>query len=170
MIESGAGGAVRSVKENIFIVRDKLEREKGGKPVKKLDPLSGFEEKSQPSGANSVVLYTTSLRGVRKTFEDCTRVKTIFELHHVIFYERDVSLHGEFLNELRDLTGEGMSVPRVFIKGRYIGGVDEVVELNESARLGRILVWARVERVEGRQACEGCGDARVVPCLECGGS
>ncbi|KAI5601235.1 hypothetical protein BDE02_01G079600 [Populus trichocarpa] len=157
VIESGAGGAVRSVKENIFIVRDKLEREKGGKPVKKLDPLSGFEEKSPPSGANSVVLYTTSLRGVRKTFEDCTRVKTIFELHHVIFYERDVSLHGEFLNE-------------VFIKGRYIGGVDEVVELNESARLGRILVWARVERVEGRQACEGCGDARFVPCLECGGS
>jgi len=46
VIESGAGGAVRSVKENIFIVRDKLEREKGGKPVKKLDPLSGFEEKS----------------------------------------------------------------------------------------------------------------------------
>jgi glutaredoxin domain-containing cysteine-rich protein 1 len=76
---------------------------------------------------------------------------------------------GEFLNELRDLTGEGVSVPRVFIKGRYIGGVDEVVELNESGRLGRILVWARVERVEGRQACEGCGDARFVPCLECGG-
>jgi glutaredoxin len=84
-------------------------------------------------------------------------VKTIFELHHVIFYERDVSLHGEFLNELRDLTGEGVSVPRVFIKGRYIGGVDEVVELNESGRLGRILVWARVERVEGRQACVDVG-------------
>ncbi|KAL9406617.1 hypothetical protein Peur_003589 [Populus x canadensis] len=154
VIESGAGGAVREGKG-----REAYE-----------DPLSGFEEKSPPSGANSVVLYTTSLRGVRKTFEDCTRVKTIFELHHVIFYERDVSLHGEFVNELRDLTGEGMSVPRVFIKGRYIGGVDEVVELNESARLGRILVWARVERVEGRQACEGCGAARFVPCLECGGS
>ncbi|KAG6791580.1 hypothetical protein POTOM_000703 [Populus tomentosa] len=137
VIESGTGGAVRSVKENIFIVRDKLEREKGGKPLKKLDPLSGFEEKSPPSGANSIVLYTTSLRG-----------------------ERDVSLHGEFLNELRDLTGEGVSVPKVFIKGRYIGGVDEVVELNESGRLGRMLVWARVERVEGRQAFEGCGDAR----------
>ncbi|KAJ6962208.1 hypothetical protein NC652_001000 [Populus alba x Populus x berolinensis] len=171
VIESGTGGAVRSVKENIFIVRDKLEKEKGGKPMKKLDPLSGFEEKSPPSGANSIVLYTTSLRGVRKTFEDCTRVRTIFdELHHVIFEERDVSLHGEFLNELRDLTGEGVSVPRVFIKGRYIGGVDEVVELNESGRLGRMLVWARVERVEGRRACEGCGDARFVPCLECGGS
>jgi len=105
VIESGAGGAVRSVKENIFIVRDKLEREKGGKPVKKLDPLSGFEEKSPPSGANSVVLYTTSLRGVRKTFEDCTRVKTIFELHHVIFYERDVSLHGGVFERVEGFDG-----------------------------------------------------------------
>ncbi|KAL3599189.1 hypothetical protein D5086_007107 [Populus alba] len=112
--EPSGGGVIRSVKENIFIVRDRLEREKEGKPLKKLDPLSGFEEKCPP--------------------------------------------------------GEGASVPRVFIKGRYIGGVDEMVELNESGQLGRMLVWARVGRVEGRQACEGCGDARFVPCLECSGS
>ncbi|KAJ6933773.1 hypothetical protein NC651_008998 [Populus alba x Populus x berolinensis] len=147
--EPSGGGVIRSVKENIFIVRDRLEREKEGKPLKKLDPLSGFEEKCPPGGADSVVLYTTSLRGIRRTFDDCTRVKTLFELQHVVFDERDVSLHGEFLNE-------------VFIKGRYIGGVDEVVELNESGQLGRMLVWARVGRVEGRQACEGCGDARFV--------
>ncbi|KAJ6388497.1 hypothetical protein OIU77_026961 [Salix suchowensis] len=168
--ESSGGGVIKSVKENIFIVRDRLEREKEGKPQKKLDLLSGFEEKCPPGGADSVVLYTTSLRGIRRTFDDCTRLKTLFELHHVVFDERNVSLHGDFLNELRGLVGEGASVPRVFIKGRYIGGVDEVVELNESGQLGRILVWARVERVEGRQACEGCGDARFVPCLECSGS
>lgn len=168
--EPSGGGVIRSVKENIFIVRDRLEREKEGKPLKKFDPLSGFEEKCPPGGADSVVLYTTSLRGIRRTFDDCTRVKTLFELHNVVFDERDVSLHGEFLNELRDLVGEGTSVPRVFIKGRYMGGVDEVVELNESGQLGRMLVWARVGRVEGRQACEGCGDARFVPCLECSGS
>ncbi|KAF9689218.1 hypothetical protein SADUNF_Sadunf01G0068700 [Salix dunnii] len=105
MIESAAGGVVRSVKENIFIVRDTLEREKGGKPVK------------------------------------------------------------------RDLTGEVVGVPRVFIKGgRCIGGGDEFVELNESGRHGRILVWALVDRDEGRHACEGCGDARFEPCLGCGGS
>ncbi|KAB5573445.1 hypothetical protein DKX38_000639 [Salix brachista] len=111
---------------------------------------------------DSVVLYTTSLRGVRETFESCARVKTLFEVLHVIFDERDVSLHGECLNELRDLTGEVVGVPRVFIKGRYIGGGDEFVELNESGRLGRILVWARVDRVEGRHACEGRGDARLI--------
>uniref|UniRef100_A0A6N2MGD8 Glutaredoxin domain-containing protein n=1 Tax=Salix viminalis TaxID=40686 RepID=A0A6N2MGD8_SALVM len=87
---------------------------------------------------DSVVLYTTSLRGVRETFEDCARVKTLFEVLHVIFDERDVSLHGEILNELRDLTGEVVGVPRVFIKGRCIGGGDEFVELNES---GLSHVW-----------------------------
>ncbi|KAJ6943675.1 hypothetical protein NC652_009203 [Populus alba x Populus x berolinensis] len=65
--EPSGGGVIRSVKENIFIVRDRLEREKEGKPLKKLDPLSGFEEKCPPGGADSVVLYTTSLRGIRRT-------------------------------------------------------------------------------------------------------
>ncbi|KAJ4851584.1 hypothetical protein Tsubulata_032646 [Turnera subulata] len=170
-VESG-GGVIKPVKENIFILKDRLERQKEGKPVMKWDPLRDYPEKCPPGGADSVVVYTTSLRGVRRTFEDCTRVSSLLELHHVVFDERDVSLHGEFLNELRELVGEegASALPRVFVKGRYVGGAEEVVELNESGRLGRMLVHARVERVLGRQACEGCGDATFVPCLECGGS
>ncbi|KDP25281.1 hypothetical protein JCGZ_20437 [Jatropha curcas] len=169
-----SGNIIRPVKENIFILRDRQEKEKEGKMANydKIirNPLSDYPEKCPPSGDDSVVIYTTSLRGVRKTYEDCNRVRVLMELHRVVFDERDVSLHGEFLKELRELLGEETSVPRVFVKGRYIGGVDEVVELNESSRLGRILNWARVERGLGRQACEGCGGARFVPCLDCGGS
>lgn len=53
---------------------------------------------------------------------------------------------------------------------RYVGGVEEVVGMNEMGRLGRLLRAARVERGVGWKACEGCGGARFVPCLECGGS
>ncbi|KAK2664338.1 hypothetical protein Ddye_002912 [Dipteronia dyeriana] len=170
------GEGFRSVRENIFLVRDRVEREKEGKQsnhVVKRDPLSDFPEKCPPGGADSVVVYTTSLRGVRRTYEQCTRVRNIFELHGVVFDERDVSLHGEFLSELRELLGEeegASSLPRVFVKGRYVGGADELGELNESGRLGRILRWARVETGLGWRACEGCGGARFVPCLDCGGS
>ncbi|XP_021273980.1 uncharacterized protein LOC110409071 [Herrania umbratica] len=166
----------KSVKENIFILRDRQEREKEGrmanydKLMSKRDPLSEFPEMCPPGGADSVVIYTTSLRGVRRTFEDCTKVREIFEIQRVVFDERDVSLHGEFLNELRSLLGKEASVPRVFVKGRYVGGVEEVSELNESAKLGKILSKARVEKGVGRQACGGCGGARFVPCMECGGS
>lgn len=169
------GGGFKPVKENIFIVRDRMEREKEGKQAKneKLirDPLSDFPEKCPPGGSDGVVIYTTSLRGVRRTYEDCNRVRGIFEGNRVVTDERDVSLHGQFLNELKDLLGsETVSVPRVFIKGRYVGGADELTELNESGKLGRMLRSARVEMGIGRQACGGCGGARFVPCFDCGGS
>lgn len=162
----------KPVKENIFIVRDRLEREKEGKVanIVRFNPLSDFPEMCPPGGADSVVMYTTSLGGVRRTYEDCNKVRLILESHRFVFDERDVSLHGEFLNELRELLGEGVSVPRMFVKGSYLGGVDEVVNLNETGRLGRILNWARVERGVGRLGCEGCGGARFVPCFDCGGS
>lgn len=170
--ESRVGAMSNSLKNNIFIVRDRLEREKEGKSSTfvKRDLLSEFEEKCPPGGADSLVLYTTSLGGVRSTFENCNRIRTILETHRVVFDERDISLHGEFLNELKELVGEGASVPRLFVKGKYIGGVEEVVSLNETGRLGRILSWTRVERGVGRLGCEGCGGARFVPCLDCGGS
>lgn len=59
---------------------------------------------------------------------------------------------------------------QVFVKGRHLGGVDELMEINETGRFGRMLMLAGIERGPGRQLCEGCGGARFVPCLDCGGS
>ncbi|KAF5938526.1 hypothetical protein HYC85_022785 [Camellia sinensis] len=169
-----SGGGYKPVRENIFIVKDRLEREREGKqPLPaKWDPLSEYPEKCPPGGSDSLVLYTTSLGGVRRTYEDCNRVRTILETHRVLFDERDVSLHGGYLKELKEMVGEEEGVPpRLFVKGRYVGGAEEVVSLNETGRLGRMMKWARVERgVVGRQGCVGCGGARFVPCLDCGGS
>lgn len=164
----------KPVKENIFLLRDKMEREKEGKVPNfiKFNPLSDYPEKCPPRGDDSLVIYTTSLGGVRRTFEDCNKLRLILESHRVVFDERDVALHGEFRQELKELLGDGedAGVPRLFVKGRYIGGVEEVVHLNETKKLGRILNWARVERGLGRLGCEGCGGARFVPCFDCGGS
>lgn len=164
-------GGIKPVRENIFVLKDRLEREKEGKgPPVKWDPLRDYPEKCPPGGADTVVLYTTSLGGVRRTYEDSNRVRSILESHRVVFDERDVALHGGFLSELRELLAgeETVRVPRLFVKGRYVGGVEEVVGLNETGRLGRLMSWARVER--GVVGCGGCGGARFVPCLECGGS
>ncbi|RZC60488.1 hypothetical protein C5167_022243 [Papaver somniferum] len=169
----------KPVKENLFVLRDRLEREKGEKNPNlewmiglkaRKNPLGEYPEKCPPGGFKSVVLYTTTLHGVRRTFEDCNRVRSIIEGHRILIDERDVSLHGEFLNEFRELLGEGVSVPRLFIKGRYIGGVDEIVELNESSKLSELLNSVGIEKGLGYQVCEGCGGARFVPCFECGGS
>lgn len=133
-----------------------------------LDPLSKYELKCPPGGDDRVVLYLTSLRGIRKTFEDCHSLRMILQSFPVWVDERDVSMHAEFRNELRELVGGPVIVPRVFIKGRYIGGSDEVRRLHEDGKLGDLLQDLPV--VHFRKPCDGCGGVRFVPCPDCSGS
>ncbi|XP_057966804.1 uncharacterized protein LOC131157007 [Malania oleifera] len=161
---------LKPVSENAFLVRDRLEKGGGVSRQVVRDPLSEFPEKCPPGGGDAVVVYTTSLGGVRRTREDCERVKAVLEGHGVVVDERDVAVHGGYRAELRAVLGEEAAVPRVFVKGRYLGGAEEVVGMNESGRLGKVLSRAQVERGAGRRACGGCGGLRFVPCLECGGS
>ncbi|CAN8245562.1 unnamed protein product [Cochlearia groenlandica] len=171
-----SNSGTRSVKENIFVLRDRERREKDGnkKPTMNWDPLKEFPEKCPPGGNEGLVVYTTSLQGVRRTYEDCVRVRSIMEQQGVVVDERDVALDAGVLSELKELLQDEATVapPRVFVKGRYLGGAVEVAAMNENGKLGRVLRWARVERVgeEGKHTCEGCGGARWLPCFDCGGS
>jgi Glutaredoxin len=56
---------------------------------------------------NKVVLYFTSLRGVRKTFEDCCLVRLILKGYGIQIDERDLSMHRGFLEELQKILGDG---------------------------------------------------------------
>lgn len=132
------------------------------------DPFECFEEKCPPGGDKTLVLYTTTLRGIRKTFEDCNTVRGILQSFGLSIDERDVSMHLEFLNELRELMARVASVPRMFIKGRYIGGIEEVTKLYQDGKLNE-LVEGLPKEVNGGN-CDGCGGVRFVPCLECSGS
>lgn len=132
--------------------------------------LEGFEKRCPPGGENAMVIYTTTLRGIRKTFEDCNAVRTALEGVGVWVRERDVSMHLGFRQELQELLKgkTETTVPRVFVKGRYIGGVDEVMRIHEEGGLGKL-----VEGLPRRRAgavCGGCGGARFLPCFTCYGS
>ncbi|GAB2235881.1 hypothetical protein Drorol1_Dr00026326 [Drosera rotundifolia] len=130
--------------------------------------LDKYEAKCPPGGANAVVIYTTTLRGIRKTFENCNVVRSVVESHRVRIVERDVSMHSGFKEELRRLMGRReMKVPLVFVKGRLIGGTEEVVRLEEEGKLGVLLDG--IEKAVG-SVCEGCGGIRFVMCLDCNGS
>ncbi|GJN10242.1 hypothetical protein PR202_ga28320 [Eleusine coracana subsp. coracana] len=56
------------------------------------DPLLEFPARCPPGGERGAVLYTTTLRGVRRTFEDCNGVRALLECLGVAFQERDVSM------------------------------------------------------------------------------
>jgi glutaredoxin domain-containing cysteine-rich protein 1 len=130
--------------------------------------LQSFEQKCPPGGENKVVIYTTTLRGIRKTFEDCNTARSIIESHHIHIVERDVSMDSGFKEELRRLMGtKEVKVPLVFVKGRLIGGADQVVKLEEEGKL-EILLDGIPRGLAG--GCEGCAGVRFMMCVQCNGS
>jgi len=122
-----------------------------------------------PGTEDRVVLYFTSLRGIRRTFEDCYTVRIIFRGYRVFVDERDISMDAAYRKELQGLLGEkNVGLPQVFIKGRYIGGVEVVRHLNETGELRKLLQTLPIR--DRRFVCNTCGDVRFVPCWNCSGS
>ncbi|KAL8227134.1 hypothetical protein R6Q57_016966 [Mikania cordata] len=130
--------------------------------------LLDFEEKCPPGGNDTVILYTTSLRGIRKTFEDCNTIRFLLGSFRVLYDERDVSMHMEFREELWQTLGGRVIPPRLFIKGRHVGGVDEVVGFHEQGKLVDLLMGIPQRPTSG--PCNGCGGMRFVLCFSCNGS
>ncbi|KAJ4971210.1 hypothetical protein NE237_004309 [Protea cynaroides] len=160
-------------KARAITVMDTKEREDEPEPPSKFrrteeQPLLKFQEKCPPGGSDSVILYTTSLRGIRKTFQDCNSIRFLLESFRVLFYERDVSMHLEFREELWRILGGRVVPPRLFIKGRYIGGADEVVILHEQGKLKQLLQGLPADQTEG--PCDECAGVRFVLCFNCSGS
>ncbi|XP_058204527.1 uncharacterized protein At5g39865 [Rhododendron vialii] len=143
-------------------------RDRKPEPISKVS-LSSSHQLCLTGTEDRVVLYYTSLRGIRRTYEDCCDVRMIFRGFRVCVDERDISMDSAYRKELQSvLGGKAMSLPRVFIGGKYIGGVDEIKQLHECGELGKILDGFPVRDLG--YACESCGDVRFMPCPNCNGS
>ena len=77
-----------------------------------------------------IVVYTTTFRGVRSTFEDCKYVLSLFHNLRVLVDERDVYMDSFYYRELEERLGERLSVPQVFLSGQHIGVKIRVNYLN----------------------------------------
>ncbi|XP_047077969.1 uncharacterized protein At5g39865-like [Lolium rigidum] len=131
-----------------------------------------------PDSERKVVLYLTSLRGIRKTFEDCWATRSILHGYGVRVDERDLSLHGGFKDELHASLGAAGRLPQVFVDGGHLGGADDVRRMHEAGELSKALEACEMapsggvggKGVAAVEACSGCGGVRFVPCEECSGS
>lgn len=95
----------------------------------------------------------------------------------VLVCERDISMDRGFREELTELlkgkessssSSSQLVPPRVFVKGRYVGGVEEVMRIVEDGCLGELLEG--LPKLKVGSVCEGCGGVRFLPCFSCNGS
>ncbi|KAL1205420.1 hypothetical protein V5N11_011319 [Cardamine amara subsp. amara] len=149
-------------------------------PDMKTNPQFEGNSKRKTLGKEKVIFYFTSLRGIRKTYEDSCNVRIMLKSLGIRIDERDVSMHSGFKDELKKLleedkfnNGVGITLPRVFLGNKYLGGIEEIKKLNENGTLEKLIKGC--ERVEDRYTgfgneCDACGDVRFVPCETCSGS
>jgi glutaredoxin len=143
------------------------------------NPTPGARPPPPPESARRVVVYLTSLRGVRQTYEDCWAASTILSGYGVRVDERDLSMHAGYKDELRDALGLGGAgrLPQVFVDGWHLGGAEEVRRMHESGELAEALEACEPAPGAAKEGsglpaepCVGCGGARFVPCDVCSGS
>ncbi|XP_047309117.1 uncharacterized protein At5g39865-like [Impatiens glandulifera] len=121
---------------------------------------------------NRVVLYYTSLRGIRTTYEDSCTARMILRGHRVFVDEKDISMDSSYRRELQVAFGgvSMVSLPQLFIKGKYVGGADKIKQLHEKGDLAVLLKDLPVRTNVMLNVCETCGDVRFLLCANCSGS
>ncbi|KAL5565015.1 hypothetical protein UlMin_028179 [Ulmus minor] len=140
------------------------------KPTKSIGPdLRSSSTIRLPGTEDRIVVYLTSLRGIRRTYEDCYAVRMIFRGFRVWVDERDVSMDSAYRKELQSLFGEkNVGLPQVFIRGKLVGGAEVIKQLFETGELAKILEGFPIR--QPGFVCDSCGDVRFAPCSNCSGS
>ncbi|KAM0826754.1 hypothetical protein ACQ4PT_068665 [Festuca glaucescens] len=157
---AGAGGSGKIV----------LHRVRSSNKLRTCKSFAAASEAAAASvaGERRVVLYFTSLRAVRPTFEACRDVRAILRGLRVGVDERDVSMDAAFLAELRALMRRDRpTLPQLFVAGHLVGDADDVRALHESGELRRVVAGAPLLPPT---PCASCGGSRFSPCGACGGS
>ncbi|CAN0888437.1 Uncharacterized protein At5g39865 [Linum grandiflorum] len=123
-------------------------------------PIPSPPQQQQLQQPDCIVLYFTSLRVVRRTFEDCRTVRSILRGLRVPIDERDLSMDGKYLGEVQEIVGSR----KCFV------GAEEIRELHECGELKKMIAGMPVVAAAASEECGGCGGLRFVVCEECSGS
>jgi glutaredoxin 3 len=79
-----------------------------------------------------VEIYTTPFCGY------CARAKSLLDKKGAAYEEMDVMMDEKKRTEMRD-RAKRSTVPQIFINGQYIGGSDELSELEQTGKLDSLL-------------------------------
>ena len=86
---------------------------------------------STPSG--KIEIYTTLFCPF------CIRAKQLLESKGVTYYDTDVTARLNLRKAMTERAGGRTSVPQIFIDGQHIGGCNDLLALERSGQLDRLL-------------------------------
>ena len=86
---------------------------------------------STPSG--KIEIYTTMFCPF------CVRAKQLLDSKQVMYDETDVTARLSLRKTMTNRANGRTSVPQIFIDGQHVGGCDELVALEKSGQLDRLL-------------------------------
>jgi len=117
------------------------------------------------ASSKKILVFSTSLSAIRKTFDECEKVKALLDNMGVEYEERDISLDVATREELRArLGGQMRPVPQVWLGEKHLGGAREVEEVAESGALQQMLF--KQGRTRGRVFSINQGQALPKPQFE----
>jgi glutaredoxin 3 len=79
-----------------------------------------------------IEIYTTPFCGY------CARAKSLLDRKGVAYEEMDVMMDDKKRSEMRQ-RAKRSTVPQIFINGQYIGGSDELADLEQAGKLDPLL-------------------------------
>ena len=86
---------------------------------------------STPTG--KIEIYTTMFCPF------CVRAKQLLDSKQVMYDETDVTARLSLRKTMTNRANGRTSVPQIFIDGQHVGGCDELVALEKSGQLDRLL-------------------------------
>ncbi|KAK2981292.1 hypothetical protein RJ640_006993 [Escallonia rubra] len=110
-------------------------------------PLNSYPYLCTRGGKDDLVLYTRSSDATNSEIRNCHIIGRILSDGRLKWEERDCSQEPSFRKELESLVDMKrmeslvgrLSYPRLFVKGRDIGGANEIINLEENGKLESIL-------------------------------
>uniref|UniRef100_A0A915K4X1 Glutaredoxin domain-containing protein n=1 Tax=Romanomermis culicivorax TaxID=13658 RepID=A0A915K4X1_ROMCU len=163
---ASGGGSIRGVKNKVKMAMDSLKMKSKWK--------KNYEELED----GKVVVYMTSLRVIRPTWESCRSTISILENHSINFERRDVNLYPGFWDELKnrlDLGNDGdddntafLELPQIFVDGVHFADAKRLCELTELGQIKNILA-PYMHLNKSKSLCGECYGFQFVPCRFCHG-
>eukprot|EP00250_Pteridium_aquilinum_P000866 c11042_g1_i1 orf=357-1892(-) len=172
VMEAAQGGPVRRYRHSFTTAgNQKKQSIEDSVPQATINRPSSWElEKVAVEPGGKAVLYSTNSRTDINAYEDSNAVRAILiSLVGSSFDEKSLSQHPDYEQELKNaLNLPVVAVPTVCVRGKYIAGIDNIMQLFKKGLLGSLLLETLPHGLKPNAPCM-CRGGKFLICPICKG-